>query len=265
MQSKKSFTWINYLRETSKSDVRINPFELKAMKDLLYVGQSLNKMLHYSIPAIYLVDYTSGKYLSMSRSTSIILGHRPEMFTDNGVLFTLDNYHKDDFRMFDEEIFPDRIAILKSISPEEHPKHLFSYSFRFKNAEGKYINLLQRNCFVKSDEKGNPLVSMGMIINIDHYRNENPVIQTVEKVGDNEPPVTIYKKTFYLHEEDKLFTPREKEVLLWSAQGLTSKEIAGKLNISECTIINHRRNMQNKSNTANITQLVSFAIRSGII
>ena len=110
-------------------------------------------------------------------------------------------------------------------------------------------------------------MSMGMVININHFKNENPVIQTVDKLS-SDPDIatqTVHKKSFYLHDEDRLFIRREKEVLLWTADGLTSKEIAHKLNISENTIINHRRNMQEKSNTRNVTELVSFSIRHGII
>ena len=76
---------------------------------------------------------------------------------------------------------------------------------------------------------------------------------------------TILKKSYYLHQEDKLFTKREKEILLWIADGLISKEIADKLFISENTVVNHRRNMQTKSNTRNSSELVSYSLRQGII
>jgi len=69
----------------------------------------------------------------------------------------------------------------------------------------------------------------------------------------------------YVDKEHKLFSKREKEVLTWMSEGLSSKMIATKLNISEHTVINHRRSMQEKSNMPNATALVSFAIRSGII
>ncbi|MET1054476.1 MAG: helix-turn-helix domain-containing protein [Pedobacter sp.] len=68
-----------------------------------------------------------------------------------------------------------------------------------------------------------------------------------------------------LQQLDKMFSKREKEVLLWMAEGLSSKMIADKLHISEHTVINHRRSMQEKSHKPNATALVSFAIRNGII
>lgn len=41
--------------------------------------------------------------------------------------------------------------------------------------------------------------------------------------------------------------------------------IADKLFVSEHTVINHRRHMQDKTNSPNAVALISFAIRNGII
>ncbi|SEM43205.1 regulatory protein, luxR family [bacterium A37T11] len=62
-----------------------------------------------------------------------------------------------------------------------------------------------------------------------------------------------------------IFSKRETEILFWMAEGLTSKEIALKLYVSEHTIINHRKNMQEKSGVPNAVALVSYAIRNGFI
>ncbi|MNX41679.1 Regulatory protein SdiA [compost metagenome] len=168
--------------------------------------------------------------------------------------------------LFNKEIFPDRLDVLKKIRPEEHVDYVFSYTQRIRNREGVYEDFLQRNCFL-SDNDRNPLFSMGMIMNINHFGNHNSIVQTVDKidgigVGEHEP---IYKKIYYLNEEDKLFSKREKEVLLWMAEGLSSKMIADKLCVSAHTIINHRRHMHDKTNTTNAIALVSLAIKSGLI
>ena len=78
-------------------------------------------------------------------------------------------------------------------------------------------------------------------------------------------PGTAPEAPIQLEQDCKMFSRREREVLLWMAEGLSSKMIAGKLNISEHTVINHRRSMQEKSHKPNATALVSFAIRNGII
>ena len=205
----------------------------------------------------------------MSKSANIVLGFSPNEFIEGGLGFTIDHYQKDDLRIYNEKIFPDRLKILKNISRSEQAQHIFSYNFRMKNSDGDYVNLLQRNCFIRSDENGSPLVSFGMVINITHYKKENPIIQVVEKISDinggSAAAEIISKNVYYLHEEDRLFTKREKQVLLWMTEGLTSKEIADKLFLSEGTVINHRKNMLFKSETKNVAELIAFALMNYII
>jgi DNA-binding CsgD family transcriptional regulator len=61
------------------------------------------------------------------------------------------------------------------------------------------------------------------------------------------------------------FTFKEKEVLALISMGLTTKEIAGKLNISHHTVETHRKNLLRKSEAKNSAQLVQLALASQII
>jgi DNA-binding CsgD family transcriptional regulator len=215
---------------------------------------------------IYLLDYTTGKYVFVSKQCETHLDFSATRMMDGGVSFVLDNYHPEDLNLFNEQIFSDRLRMLKEIPVLQHKDHIFSFNYRVKNGKGEYINLLQRNSFIQSDENGNPLLSMGVVTNINHFKTENPVIQLVEKVD----PVTgttdlVSKNSYYIREEDKVFSKRETEVLLCTAEGLTSKQIADKLFISEYTVINHKRNMHLKSNTQNTAALISFAFREHLL
>ena len=54
-------------------------------------------------------------------------------------------------------------------------------------------------------------------------------------------------------------TPKEKEVLGLLAQGLSSKEIAGRLAISFHTVESHRKNLRLKFDAKNSSELVMKA------
>jgi DNA-binding CsgD family transcriptional regulator len=185
---------------------------------------------------------------------------------DGGVSFVLDNYHPEDLNLFNEQIFSDRLRILKEIPVHQHKDHIFSFNYRVKNGKGEFVNILQRNSFIQSDENGNPLLSMGVVTNINHFKTENPVIQLVEKM-DSVTGISelVQKTTYYLREEDKVFSKREREILPYLAEGLTSKQIADKLFISEHTVINHKRSMQHKSDTQNSAGLINFAFRHHLL
>ena len=266
--SKNKISWLGYIDAIQKQSYTPDQLNTDALARILKIEQLSDQVFSHSIPWFYLLDYTKGKYLLISKSIKMMLGYDQESFMNGGLDLAYDKFHKDHMRLFNEEIFSDRLNILKTIPPEDHAQHIFSYNFQFKNKNGEYQNLLQRNCFVKSDEKGNPLLSFGVITNVNHFKSENPVIQIVEKMQGNGffgGTSLVSKKTYYLNNEDKLLTRRERELLLWMADGLTSKDIAEKLFISEFTVINHRRNMIEKCNVRNVTELVSYAIRHQLI
>jgi two-component system response regulator NreC len=63
----------------------------------------------------------------------------------------------------------------------------------------------------------------------------------------------------------KELTPREREVLILIAQGLTNAEIAERLVISVKTADRHRDNIMDKLNLHSRIDLVKYAIRKGLI
>ncbi|UCG25874.1 MAG: helix-turn-helix transcriptional regulator, partial [Chloroflexota bacterium] len=60
-------------------------------------------------------------------------------------------------------------------------------------------------------------------------------------------------------------TPREREVLVLIAEGLTNAEIADRLVISVKTVDRHRENIMRKLNMHSRIDLVKYAIRTGLI
>ena len=61
------------------------------------------------------------------------------------------------------------------------------------------------------------------------------------------------------------FSPREHQVLTLAADGLTNKEIAYRLGISERTVQFHINSIFNKTGTNSRTEVVALALRNGWI
>lgn len=72
-------------------------------------------------------------------------------------------------------------------------------------------------------------------------------------------------ETSAAEEEEEPLTPREKEVLIQIAEGLTNPEIAQELTISVKTVDRHRENIMRKLNMHSRIDLVKYAIRKGLI
>ena len=266
MRTVKPATWIDYIKDTEKQTQLSNYTDLSSIQSFIIAREQAHSMLLHSLPMVYLLDYRTGKYLFVSKQCEGHLGLSHQGLLQDGTEYVIERYQPDDLKLFNKQIFPDRLKILALIPPEEHKHYSFSFNYRIKNMKGEYINIIQRNSFIESDKNGNPLLSLGVINNVNDFAPTNPVIQLLEKVNYETGTVDLVKKqTYYLNEEDKIFSKREKEMLHLLADGFTSKGIADKLSISEHTVIQHKRNMQNKSNTPNTVGLVQFAVKKGLL
>lgn len=66
--------------------------------------------------------------------------------------------------------------------------------------------------------------------------------------------------------EDQIpLTTREREILNWVASGLTNKEIATELGISDQTVKNHLKNILQKLHLENRVQLTRYALEKGLV
>ena len=67
------------------------------------------------------------------------------------------------------------------------------------------------------------------------------------------------------HQEAPEITPREREIILLIAEGLSSKEIAQRLEISVRTVETHRQHIMRKLNVRNVVGIVRYAVEQEII
>lgn len=65
--------------------------------------------------------------------------------------------------------------------------------------------------------------------------------------------------------EGMALTRRELDVLQLLAEGLSNKEIADRLFVSERTVVGHKSNLMSKTNTKNTVALLAYALRNGLI
>jgi DNA-binding NarL/FixJ family response regulator len=73
------------------------------------------------------------------------------------------------------------------------------------------------------------------------------------------------KKQYAAENSFNMLTPRQREILHLIAEGLTTKEIASKLDLSVKTIETHRSQIMDRLNIRDIAGLVRYAVRSGIV
>jgi len=259
-------TWLSYIQSVAQEHCDPATEGVGSLPEALFSPTIFQDLFSQSA-AVYVLDYRSGSYSFFSQNAKYIFDYGNSDFLRYGLDLTLDKYHPRDLEVYNREIFPDRLNVLQSIPPSQHKDYIFTYTFRFINAQGKDIEIMQRNCYILSSDKGEPLISMGMVINVNHHINPNIIVQTVEKFNNTASlsMELVMKKQYSTVEKENGFSRRELEILRHTIDGLTYKEIAARLFIAEGTVIQHRKNMLRKANAKNVAELVCIAVRKGYL
>ncbi|MGN6291302.1 MAG: response regulator transcription factor [Chitinophagaceae bacterium] len=218
-------------------------------------------------PLFYVIDYSRQQYLIHTGTDNLIPGYHARDFLEGGLDMLRHVFNKDDFKIYNEEIFSRNCEFLKTVSIQTHESYFFSYNFRVKTPGQRYEHILQRGSYITSPKTGLPLYSLGICLNITALKSDTRMSHIIERRVDNgsEAFQTVASNHFFPNEEDRLFTQKEIQVLCHMADGLGTKQIAGKMQIAEVTVITHKKNMMIKTNTKNGVELVAYCIRKKII
>lgn len=238
--------------------------DMHGVQQLLQRFEHLGAAMEHATPSLFMIDYTRSQYLMMTGTTRQITGYDAREFLEGGFSMLRDIYQKDDFKVYNEKVFPANLQFLRSQPQHTHQEFIFSYNFRIRQRNGRHVSILQRGGYITSPETGLPLYSLGMVSDITPFKNDPLIYHSIEKQGVQERQL-VRESYFYPEGDEGVLSQQERRVLAYIADGLSSKQIAWKLKIAENTVMNHRKNMLKKTNTKNVAELVAFACRSRII
>jgi len=154
-------------------------------------------------------------------------------------------------------VHPDDLEVVKRIDkkvwkflntlPEEE-KLTYKYIYEMRVLDrGKYVRMIYQTRILAF--KDDNFLVMGMIdLAPEQSANTSVRFQIKNCLTDEVVPFTIETAT------DVLLTPREREILALAKEGMFSKEISEKLNISIHTVNRHRQNILEKLQVDNIIE-----------
>ena len=155
--------------------------------------------------------------------------------------------HPDDLevvRRIDKKVW----KFLNTLPEEEKLTYKYIYEMRVLD-RGKYVRMIYQTRILAFKDD-NSLV-MGMIdLAPEQSANTSVRFQIKNCLTDEVVPFTIETAT------DVLLTPREREILALAKEGMFSKEISEKLNISIHTVNRHRQNILEKLQVDNIIEAI---------
>ena len=155
--------------------------------------------------------------------------------------------HPDDLevvRRIDKKVW----EFLDTLREEEKLTYKYIYEMRVLD-RGKYVRMIyQMRMLAFKDDN---FLGMGIIdLAPEQSANTSVRFQIKNCLTDEVVPFVIESAT------DVLLTPREREILTLAKEGMFSKEISEKLNISVHTVNRHRQNILEKLQVDNIIEAI---------
>ena len=155
--------------------------------------------------------------------------------------------HPDDLevvRRIDKKVW----EFLETLPEEEKLTYKYIYEMRVLD-RGKYVRMIyQMRMLAFKDDN---FLGMGIIdLAPEQSANTSVRFQIKNCLTDEIVPFAIETAT------DTLLTPREREILALAKEGMFSKEISEKLNISVHTVNRHRQNILEKLQVDNMIEAI---------
>lgn len=207
------------------------------------LNDNKNKFPEQITSYFFIFDCYNNEILFTNSTFNTLLGYET---SDFDLTLLLEIIHPDDLDYFliSEEKF---LKFTNNLSFNEHFKYIHSYSYRIKTKKNEYIRILQECQAIEVNESGHLTKTL-----VNHKK-----IEYTEE--NNSRDFKIYDKSqnSYIDSENRFnLTKRELEILNLIKEGLNSQQISEKLILSKNTVITHRKNILNKSNSSSFIELI---------
>ncbi len=223
-------------------------------------GELTNSIISTGPFCFYVIDFFNMGLSNVSDSLEALTGFDPDKVTFTDILSSI---HPDDLdfvikaeafltKFFDEKIGREKLLNYK-----------ISYNLRARLKNGEYVLFNHQALMLTLDEAGGYGKSLNINTRIDHLSSVNNY--KVSLIGLYGEPSFMGIGLEDSLEQAKPYSKREIDVIRLMAEGLSSKEIADKLFISDQTVNTHRKNILEKTGCKNTMQVISTCIRQGLI
>lgn len=238
--------WSEIGQYASREDLRIELDFYKKIFDIFQAGD-----FYY-----FVFNPSQSKIELASDSLEQVLGYKKEKFE---IADLLANIHPDDLPLFVD--FESTVVDFKQNLPREKlMKYKSRYNYRLRKSNGEYIHILQQSITIQVDEFGAVVRNLVFHTDITDISSSNKM--KLSFIGlEGEPSYMNVQPLINFSRRKEIFTRREKEILGYVIQGLTSEKIAEITCCSIHTIRNHRKNILRKSGCKNLNDLLVKAAR----
>ncbi len=185
-------------------------------------------------------------------------------FKNESLNYQILRIHPDDKLVWRKQICPDIVNLIASFCIEEQHNCIISFNLRYTKRDGCIAQFLHKGKLRISDVTKLPIFNLDVFTEIKDIKSDDNVVLSIFQNNDDARYRKIFSKV-YPNNQKSILTSREIEIVKLCHNGLTSKMISDKLNLSIHTVKNHRRKCMEKTMTHNISELIHFCLEKNWI
>nr|WP_321406571.1 LuxR C-terminal-related transcriptional regulator [uncultured Carboxylicivirga sp.] len=220
--------------------------------------KELDQVLPHNSSFFILTNTTFNNFPFVSLNFQRHLGLDPEKMKSEGSRYWLSQVHPDDLPVWVNMLNDLMQFTMTQIKPEKRRYLSYTWNFRVRKSNGKYVNLYEHQSPMELDEDGKPIVGLGHITVIGNG-DEMPIKASVCILNDENEYETIYSRNYSGLALIEEISNRERDIIRLLVLRKSSKEIAQLLHISRHTVDTHRRNILKKLNLKSTGEMVAYA------
>jgi DNA-binding NarL/FixJ family response regulator len=150
---------------------------------------------------------------------------------------------------------------MNTIPEAQLTDYRFSFNHRYIRKDGSISQFLQEGTLSISGDENLPVLNLRVFTEIGDFKTDETMILSIFRYTADQGYQKVYSR-IYGNNDSMQLSQREIEIIKLCLEGLSSKMIADRLNLSIHTVKNHKRNCMEKTLTHNITELIHLCIRS---
>ena len=217
----------------------------------------MDQFLPYSSTFFCITNTQDLTFEYISKNYNACLGLDAKEIKEKGMRYFWSRIHPEDIESWLQALNSLMKFTLSEIPKEKRKDASYTWNFRFKNAQGTYVNIIQNTTPLIFDSENKPIIGLA------HYTVLHPDVKlditaSAKLLNSEQEYETIYFNSFsqkLLHDG---VTNRERDIIRLLILDKTSKEISEKLNISSHTVDTHRRNILKKLDITSTGELVGI-------
>lgn len=223
------------------------------LQPYIQFAQSLSELTYQSI---YLVDYYRRRFLYVSDNPLFLCGKSPQKVMEDGYLFYFKHIPEKELRML-LQINEAGFSFFKDLPVEDRTKYAITYDFHLMQPKGEPLLVNHKLKPLVLDKNSNPwialcIVSVSSQTEAGHIKFQSSALKKIFELD--------LKENKWQEAKRGKLTHREKEILRYSGQGFTMKNIADKLGITLDTIKFHKKNIFSKLQVSSTSEAIAAAL-----